>query len=248
MTVRPDTTAYGPELSAVYDLVYQGRGKDFGREAGVVTRAILAAHPRAASLLDVACGTGEHLRAFQADFAHVAGLELSPQMCEVARVKLPGVEVYEADMRAFALDRRYDAVCCLFSSIGYMSSAAELDAAIGCMANHLVPGGALVVDPWWFPERFLDGYVSDAVVRDGDRLVVRMAQSVRTGDVVRQEAHYLLASPAGIEHFINVQRITLFTRDQYESAFRRASCAVRYLEGDEDVALSGRGLFVGVRQ
>ncbi|HEU5110837.1 MAG TPA: class I SAM-dependent methyltransferase [Micromonosporaceae bacterium] len=241
-------SAYDDELSEVYDLVYRGRGKDFATEAAAVARVVRERLPAAASLLDVACGTGEHLVHLREEFAEVAGLELSPGMLAAAERKLPGVDLHLGDMRRFRLGRSFDAVCCLFSSIGYMASAAELDAAVARMADHLRPGGVLVIDPWWFPERFLDGYVSDAVVRDGDRTVARIAQSVRVGDAVRQEAHYVVADRAGVRHFVNVQWVTLFARAEYLAAIDRAGCDGEYLDGDDPRALSGRGLFVGVRR
>jgi hypothetical protein len=38
----------------------------------------------------------------------------------IAQRKLPRGSVYEADMTAFELGRRYDVVACLFRSIGYV--------------------------------------------------------------------------------------------------------------------------------
>lgn len=51
-------------------------------------------------------------------------------------------------MRILTLDRRFDAITCLFGSIGYMGSTAELNAAVAAMAAHLQPGGVLIVDGW----------------------------------------------------------------------------------------------------
>ena len=46
---------------------------------------------------------------------------------------------------------------------------------------------------------------------------------------------------AGLRHFTEDLLITLFTREQYEEAFRRAGGKVEYL----DSGPAGRGLFVG---
>jgi len=42
-----------------------------------------------------------------------------------ARTRLPGVPLFEGDMRSFELDRRFDAVTCLFSAIADMQSSAR---------------------------------------------------------------------------------------------------------------------------
>lgn len=55
-------------------------------------------------------------------------------------------------MRSFDLGRRFDAVTCLFRSIGYMPTVEDLSAAVATMARHLVDGGVLVVDGWVRPD------------------------------------------------------------------------------------------------
>ena len=106
------------ELSAaVYDLMHRARGKDYAAEVVQVSREIRARKADATSLLDVACGTGGHLLHLRNDFS-VSGVELDPSMLELARRRLPDVELQAGDMRTFDLGRRYDAVTCLFSAVG----------------------------------------------------------------------------------------------------------------------------------
>src|SRR5687767_2236719 len=66
-------TMYESGLADVYDLVYRGRGKDYAAEAADVATLIRSKRPEAASLLDVACGTGLHLHGFGAQFEERAG-------------------------------------------------------------------------------------------------------------------------------------------------------------------------------
>ncbi|OZM72637.1 SAM-dependent methyltransferase [Amycolatopsis antarctica] len=232
---------YGAELAQVYDQSYRGRGKDYTAEAAGVLDLVRDRRGEPASLLDIACGTGAHLRAFAGACAHVEGLELSADMLAVAKAELPGVPLHQGDMRDFRLDGRFDAVTCMFSSIGHMADQAELDAAVRSMATHLTADGVLVIEPWWFPERFLPGYVAGDVVRVGERTISRVSHSTLDGGASRVEVHYTVAEPAGIRSFVDVHRITLFGRAAYESAFTSAGCAVEYVEGGP----SGRGLFVG---
>jgi dTDP-3-amino-3,4,6-trideoxy-alpha-D-glucopyranose N,N-dimethyltransferase len=235
---------FGPEFADVYDMTYRLRGKDYRAEAAWVTRLARERRPDAASLLDVACGTGEHLACFDASFAEVAGVDQSQFMLDVARAKLPGAPIHLGDMCDFRLDRAFDVVTCLFSSVGYLKSLDALAAAAGAMARHLRPGGVLVIEPLWFPEDFRDGYVASDVLRDGDRTVARVSHSARAGRTVRMDIHYLAADKGGVRHFTESHINMLFTREEYLAAFDGAGCAAEYLPGGP----GGRGLFVGVRR
>ncbi|ASU79086.1 class I SAM-dependent methyltransferase [Actinopolyspora erythraea] len=236
---------YEGAFAELYDRFYRGRGKDYASEAAQVARLVRDRRPSASSLLDVACGTGAHLRRFADVFDDVTGLELSAAMIELARPQLDGIPVLQGDMRGFALDREFDAVTCMFSSIGHMRDSAELERALASFAHHLAPGGVVVVEPWWFPEDFLDGYVAGDVVRDGDLTISRVSHSVRAGDTTRMEIHWVVADPVnGPRHQVEHYEITLFERQQYEKAFIAAGCSVEYLADGP----SGRGLFIGVRR
>ena len=84
-------------------------------------------------------------------------VDIDPAMLHEARQHLRDVELVEADMRTFVIGTRFDAVLCLFSSIGYMRSQTDLDAAVANMVDHLQPGGVLIIDGWVRPDAWLDG-------------------------------------------------------------------------------------------
>ncbi|GGX46489.1 class I SAM-dependent DNA methyltransferase [Streptomyces chryseus] len=235
---------YSGDIARLYDLVHQGKGKDYQAEAKELARLVTQRCPRARSLLDVACGTGMHLRHLGEFFQEVAGVEVSPDMLDIAQRRNPAVRIHPGDMRDFALGRRFDAVICMFSSIGHMRDQGELDAAIGRFAAHLPPGGVVVVDPWWFPETFTPGYVGASLVEAEGRTIARFSHSALEDGATRIDVDYLVGVPGeGVEHLKETHRITLFSRAQYEAAFAAAGLGVEFLPQ----AATGRGLFVGVR-
>jgi len=242
---------YGREAAEVYDIIYRQR-KDYAAEAEGFATAIARDFPDATSMLDVACGTGEHLRFLQKSFSYVEGLDVAESMCEVAREKLPGVTIHRADMRDFEIGRRFDGIICPFSSIAHAGTVRGLNAAISCMARHLTPGGVLAVEPWIFPERLNSarpvGHTSttgqlshDAVTEEG-RIVSTVSRFSVTERIAHMDIHYLFGDQSGVRYFMDSLDLTLFTRQEYEEAFLEAGCDVTFHEGPPWQC----GLFVGV--
>ncbi|MEV7618194.1 class I SAM-dependent methyltransferase [Streptomyces sp. NPDC089799] len=216
----------------IYDLLYQDR-KHYAGEAARVTELIRERKPDANSLLDVACGTGIHLAAFAKLYDRVAGLELSEWMAGLAEERLSGVPLHRGDMRSFELGESFDTVVCMFSSIGYLNTVADLEDAVAAMARHLSEGGVLAIEPWYFPDTFIPGYVSTHALKTGtgDQGIARVAHSTLEGRQTRMEIHYLTADSAkGITHRSEVDYLTLFSREEYETAYRKAGLTPEYVE------------------
>ncbi len=230
----------------IYDLLYVGSGiKDYPAEAAELQRIIQDASPAAQTLLDVACGTGAHLVEMQRRFA-VEGVDLSPAMLAVARTRLPGIPLYEGDMRTLDLGKTFDAVTCLFSSIGYMTDPAEMRGAIARLAAHVAPGGVLIVDGWVRPDRWLDNFRPDSpdVASDDGLTVVRMSYGRRDGNITELEMHHLVQTDAGVEYFTETHRLMLTETDDYVSAVTDAGLQARVIPD----YMPNRDRIVGIRE
>jgi len=207
----------------VYDLLYSF--KDYEAEALDLTTLIRERNPGAASLLDVACGTGKHLELLRATFPDVAGVDLDDGLLAVAHERLPDVPLTRGDMRTFDLGRTFDAVTCLFSSVGYLRDDEELAAAIGRMAAHLSPGGVLVVDGWIRPDAWWPGTNVQGLAETSDGVAAaRVARTWRDGDRTILDMRYLIATAEdGFEQQQEVHELTLFSDEAYRAAFEAAS-------------------------
>jgi SAM-dependent methyltransferase len=222
----------------LYDAIY-GSIRDYPREAAELDGLIQERRPGARTLLDVACGTGAHLEHLAGRY-DVAGLDLDAEMLAVARERLPQASFHQGDMADFDLGRSFDAVVCMFSSIGYVRTEERLRSALAAMARHLHPGGVLVVEPWLSPDVWQDRHVGGVFVDEPDLKIARMNAARRDGNVSVVDFHYLVATPAGVEHFTELHELGLFTVEQHLAAFRAAG-----LEAEHDPeGPMGRGLYV----
>jgi len=228
----------------IYDVLYAGIGKDYEAESAALDELIQSCLPGASSLLDVGCGTGGHLR-YLSDRYDVVGVDIDEGMLAEARRHLPKATLIEADMRNFKLGRTFDAVVCLFSSIGYMEDPDELRKAIRTMVDHMRPGGVLVVDGWVRPEKWRDSTSLhlDTASAEGMQ-IARMSRTRREGNKTYLEMHHLVGSPDGIEHLVDHHALTLFETDDYRSAFADAG-----IVGIEVVAspMPDRDRYVGTK-
>src|SRR5687767_13265326 len=114
-----------------YDLIYS-TFKDYVAEAAQITSLLRRLNPQSHTVLDVACGTGEHARHLAAQGFVVDGLDLDPAFVRIAEHKHPAGQFFAGDMSDFHLSRRYDAVLCLFSSIGYLKTLDRVSRALAC--------------------------------------------------------------------------------------------------------------------
>jgi SAM-dependent methyltransferase len=221
-----------------YDAVYSF--KDYAAEAAKVDALIKERNPRARTLLDVACGTGKHLEHLRGRY-DAEGLDLDPELLAIARERLPGIPLHEDDMTKFDLGRRFDAVLCLFSSIGYARTIEDLNRAVVSMAAHVARSGVLVVEPWLTPDAWQDDHLGAVFVDEPDLKIARVNLSERDGRLSRFVFHYLVLTSEGVERFEEPHELGLFTHDEYDAAFRAAGLEV---EHDPD-GLMGRGLYIG---
>lgn len=228
------------ESAEFYDLIYR-QFKDYRSEAARVVELIRQRNPTAGTLLDVACGTGEHAHFLIEAGYSVDGVDIEPRFVELARRKNPDGRFSCQDMAELDLGRVYDAVLCLFSSIGYVRTEDRLQRALRRFADHTVDGGIVIVEPWFQPHDMQDRYFAMNTAETDEVKVCRMARTTLADGISRIEFEYLVGRSEGLERRSEVHELGLFTRQQMEAAFRAAALDVEY----DPEGLFGRGLYIG---
>jgi len=228
------------ESAEIYDLIYAGF-KNYAEESTKLAALLRHLHPTCRSVLDVACGTGEHVRYLTNDHGfRVDGLDLNRRFLDIAAQKNPGSRFWEADMAAFDLPRRYDAIVCLFSSIGYLCTLDRVTCALRCFGRHIADGGIIVVEPWFAPGQLDPSYVMRNTAEAKGLLIDRVSHTEIDGRLSRLRFDYRLTDATGVRTATEVHELGLFTPAEMLTTFVAAGLQVEY----DERGLDGRGLYV----
>jgi SAM-dependent methyltransferase len=129
---------------------------DYKEEAGEYLRLLRgAATGPLAQVLELGSGGGNNASHLKSEFT-LTLVEPSERMREVSRALNPECEHLPGDMRTVRLGRVFDAVF-VHDAVEYMTTEADLRAALETVATHLRPGGVTVVAPDATRETFAPG-------------------------------------------------------------------------------------------
>ena len=231
------------QTAALYDLIYSSF-KDYRAESDGLAALIARVRPGARTVLDVACGTGEHARLLgDRHGLAVDGIDLEPEFVRIAAAKNPEGRFVVGDMRDFDLGRRYDVVMCLFSSIGYVGTLDGVAKAIGRFGAHVEANGVIIVEPWFPPGFLQDGRTSTDIGERDDVRVERRARTEVDGRMSRLHFEYDIVDHGRAYHASEVHELGLFTPEEMSAAFESNGLKAEY----DPVGLIGRGLFLATR-
>jgi SAM-dependent methyltransferase len=226
----------------LYDRIYHW--KDYTAEAAIIHALLLNAGVREGGrVVEAACGTGNYLERLN-DWYDVIGFDLNPATLEVARSKLPHMDIFEADMADFDLDKPADAIVCLFSSIGYVAPGEKLRAVAKSFYRNLNPGGVALIDPWIEPSAAIHGHTIQHTYADDNLKLCRAG--IHRVDERRStlEFQWLVTTEHGVEHFVDNHTLWMTTRDEMAEVFQSAGFETTW---DPNGVVPGRGALIATR-
>lgn len=223
-----------------YDALYNF--KDYKTASEKLHNIILSKNPNAVTLLDTACGTGKHIEHLK-KFYDAEGLDLNNELLEIARLRCPQNIFHSADMIDFQLNKKFDVITCLYSSIAYVKSLENLNKAVECMSKHLNPKGLLIIEPWFSKETFWTDRITVNHYDEKDLKITWMYNSKRDEDLSILEINFLVGTPDEVSYFKELHVLGLFDDNQYREAYKNSGFEVEY---DEE-GLFGRGMYIGIK-
>lgn len=212
-------------IATYYDALYVN-AKEYSLEAAKV-KELLTKHGLHTQddLLVLACGTGGHIPYFKDNY-HVSGLDLSEDMLALARIKFPGLSFHIGNLIDFELEMDFDAIICLYGSIGFVKTVENLRASMERIAAHLRPEGVVLITPWSTVEDFRDIIVVDTADRP-DLKIARMEQvCLKEPKIIEVTFHHLLGKNNNVTYHKQSMEIGLFSRQEYLSAMNDAGLKV----------------------
>ncbi|MDQ5972126.1 MAG: hypothetical protein QG553_285 [Patescibacteria group bacterium] len=234
-----EVPAYTMMTGEIYDLIYAD--KDYQGQAAKLTELIDSNCESGGNrVLEAACGTGTYMQFLDPHFS-VDGFDLSAEQVVAAKKRLPDARIEKADMLDFDMGGQYDAVLCLFSSIGYLKTKENLDKAIANMAKHTLPGGLVIVEPWLRAEDIKPGHISIEQGKNEQLAVQRMGKLVQKGTISSLAMHHMIGTERGIEHFVETHELAVYTDEEFTDAFHKAGLSIEI----DPEGLTGRRLCIG---
>lgn len=232
------------DLARYYDLIYSW--KDYEKESNRIKELISKYKQSTGNeLLDVACGTGLHLKYLKDSFV-CTGIDLNGRMLDIARKTVKGVAFKEADMTRLNLNKKFDVITCLFGSIGYLKTDSNLKKTIHNLVNHLKVGGIIILESWVNRANYKPGYLHMTTYDGEDVKIARLSVSKINRNRAIVEFHYLIAERnKDVEYFVDRHELGIFETEKVVESMRRAGLDVKLLPNRLS---KGREIYLGIRK
>lgn len=133
------STALYTDLSSYYDLMCADI--NYREQTDYVCRIHQLFGNQGRRYLDLACGTGPHIRHFIDAGYQSSGLDINQPMLDIARQRCPEAQFIWQDMSSFKVAEPLDLVTCFLYSIHYNASLDKLQECIASVHAALKPGG-----------------------------------------------------------------------------------------------------------
>jgi hypothetical protein len=143
-------------------------------------------------------------------------------------------------MSDFALSQQYDAVLCLFSSIGYLQTLDRVRKAFGCFRDCLAFDGVIIVEPWFEPGVLEPGRVTRQTVGANGIHVSRLSRVEIEGTISRLYFDYEISDSTGTRYAHELHELGLFTTTELLRTFEDTGLQADY----DPKGLTERGLYV----
>lgn len=128
--------------------------KDYGLEVSKIFKILNQYDQKGKNLLDLGCGSGNHIACFLENNFFVSGVDISAKMIEHARLKLANFIPKRLNLEVCNildykyLESKFNVVTCLYSVLGYVHNINDIQFIFNNILKCLLPGGVFILDLW----------------------------------------------------------------------------------------------------
>jgi SAM-dependent methyltransferase len=100
------------------------------------------------SLIDLGCGSGEHIASLKRAGYSVKGIDSSEQMLQVARKRFPECQFAQGTLQNFQNEQQVECITCLFGTFNYLIADEDIRKALKNIHSLLKTGGIAIFEVW----------------------------------------------------------------------------------------------------
>lgn len=226
-------------LAKYYDTIYAD--KDYKKECDWITKLIAENKTSGGNkLLDITCGTGEHLSYLKNKFS-CTGSDLNNEMIKIAINKYPDI-TFKVKNMLDKIDDKYDIIISMFSSIAYLETYENFALFIKNINESLIPGGIILIQPWFEKDKFTPGVAYPKIYDDN---FIRMAIGRVEGLCSIVEYHYLINVNNKIKYIVDNHKMALYDINRLMEIMETENIKTKFIAPHID---NGRGIIIGIKQ
>lgn len=133
---------YDSNFSKFYDKYLTGQASRYADfDIGYLEKRVSGRN-----IVDLMCGTGTLLKAFQDSNWNTTGVDLSEDMLNLAKKKLDSTKLINSDVSNVELKKEYDAVVCTADSINHLPTLGTVQKTFTRVSNALKKDGYFIFD------------------------------------------------------------------------------------------------------
>ncbi len=200
------------ELAKYTNLLYSN--KNYEIEVEFIKNIIRKNNPKAKTILEVACGAGNHSRFLQKAGFRTVGVDLNEGMIKIAKRNLPKTEFYVQDMKELNLPMKFDVILCLFNSINYAFGYEELRNILKGFSKHLNNRGIIILDSFFLKENWKHERFDSKAFSFPNLDVARVNKITIKRDFVIVDQTYIVYENGKKKVINNINKMYLFERNK----------------------------------
>ncbi|MBP9889440.1 MAG: class I SAM-dependent methyltransferase [Leptospiraceae bacterium] len=100
------------------------------------------------SVLDIGCGTGEHVVAMQELGYKITGTDSSKEMISHAQKRFPNCHFEIGELQTYKKEKAFDGIYSIFGTMNYLITKEDLESSFSNIRKNLKPSGIIIMEIW----------------------------------------------------------------------------------------------------